>query len=162
MLTRRLLALSQLASFAATARDALADFKGSPLDDFRRAEEFFRDDRFDPAIYWYYRATYRMTAHLAARPETPAKDGADVVWKFDRESGDLLRKIAHGDLRKLVRVMDRVLAESRTQDDAYTPRAQFPQAHAKAYAELREMRDATWKNRWRIRNERERDGLVNK
>ncbi len=161
MLSRRLFASSLLVALTVAPRAAVADFNGAPLDDLKRAESFFRDDKYDLATYWYYRGHYRMTAHLAARPATPAKEGADALWEFDRETGDLLRKIAYGNIQKLLRVIDRVLAEATRQDDAFTPKAQHPAAHAKALAELKETRDRIWKDRARIRADRERSGLVN-
>jgi hypothetical protein len=159
MLARRafLIALAACAAPAAFAQGA-----AHPAEDYRRAEAFLRDDKYDEATYWYYRGRYRMTAHLAARPATPAKEGADVLWAFDRETGDLLRKIAYGNIRKLVGAIDRVLREARSQDDAFTPKAQYPAAHEKAFAELKEIRDRIWKDRARIRADRARDGLVNR
>ena len=160
MLSRRLFASSLLVAAAISPRAAFANFTGTPQDDLRRAKALFEEDKFDEATYWYYRGHYRMTALVAAQPDTPGGQGVDFVWEISREL-DILRKIAYGDINKLTRIIDRVLSEAKNQDDAHTPKAQLPIAHAKAFAELKEIRDQIWKDRRRIRAERARDGLVN-
>lgn len=161
MLTRRLIATAMLSALALSPRAARANFTGSPQDDLKRAAALFEEDKFDEATYWYYRGHYRMTALIAARPDTPGDKGVNFMWEISREL-DILRKIAYGDINKLTRIIDRVLSEAKNQDDAHTPKAQFPGAHAKAFAELKEIRDRIWKDRRRIRAERARDGLVNR
>ncbi|WP_342360516.1 hypothetical protein [Terrarubrum flagellatum] len=163
MKNRRLFLLAGATSLAALAMPVRAEFAGSPQDDLRRAAKLFRDDDdYEGATYWAYRGRYRMRALIAARPDTPSKDGEQFLWEFGHETGDMLSKIMLGDIRKLARILDRVMADAKSQDDAFTPKAQFAAAHAKALAEIKEIRDGYWKSRWIIRAERERDGMVNR
>src|SRR5436190_2210498 len=93
MNNRRLFILACAASLVAGALPARAEFAGSPQDDLRRAAKLFEDDKYDEATYWSYRGRYRMRALIAARPNTPSKEGEQFLWEFDREHGELLSKI---------------------------------------------------------------------
>lgn len=134
---------------------------GHPADDYRLASQLFSAGRRDEATYWFYRGQYRFRVHLLARPGGPASGDNALFASLSETVGRPINEWAFGDVPKAVAILDRVIATVSSEDDAFTPKAQFPAAHAQILAGLRTFRNQMVARRGEIRRERQRNGLPN-
>lgn len=151
-----------LLAAAFAAKPAAAQAAIHPAEDYRRAAELFQSGRQDEAVYRLYRGQYRYRAHLAARPDL-RRDGDPALFASLSETvGAPINRYAFGDIPGLLNILDRVIAEARSQDDPFTPKAQFAEAHRRTLAGLVAMRDEIDRTREQIRAQRLRNGLPNR
>ncbi len=161
MFSRRLF-ISAIAAAIAAPTWALAQSAGHPAEDYKRAAGLFGSGRKDEAVYWFYRGQYRYRTHLAARPNL-RRDGDPALFASLNETvGRPINEYAFGDIPRLLQTLDRVIAEARSEDDPFTPKAEFAAAHQRTLAGITGMRNEIDQTRETIRAQRTRNGLPNR
>lgn len=147
----------------ARAQDAAPEVPGGhPLLDYQRAIALFGNGKRDEATYWFYRGQMRFRIHLAARPGMP-QDGDPALFASLSDMVERpVNEWAFGDVAGVAAILGRVLAWHAANDDAFTPKAQFPVAHAQVRAGLESFRASILADRGSIRAERTRNGLPNR
>lgn len=154
----RCLALGAIAAGCGGARAQ----SGHPADDYRMAAQLFTAGRRDEATYLFYLGQFRFRVYLLARPNLPPSGDRALFASLSESVGRPINEWAYGDVPRLVSTLDRVIAAAASRDDPYTPRAQFPAAHAEALAGLQRLRSQTLAQRAFIHQQRERNGLPNR
>ncbi|HRI82182.1 MAG TPA: M3 family metallopeptidase [Opitutaceae bacterium] len=97
-----------------------------------------------------------------ARPDLPKDRDAALFSSLMETVGRPINQYAFGDVPKLIRSIDAVLAHDLKSPDRVTPKAQFPQAHDSVRAGLQTMKREIAARRAYIREERAKNGLPNR
>ncbi|HRJ70163.1 MAG TPA: hypothetical protein PK812_11195, partial [Beijerinckiaceae bacterium] len=110
----------------------------------------------------FYFGQLRYRRHLVARPDLPKDRDAALFSSLMETVGRPINQYAFGDVPKLIRSIDAVLAHDLKSPDRVTPKAQFPQAHDSVRAGLQTMKREIAARRAYIREERAKNGLPNR
>lgn len=165
MLQRRVLVPGMLVSavlYAAPAGAQGTAASDGPFEDYMQAAALLRAGRLDQAVYPFYRGQLRARIYLLAHPDLPP-DGAPAAFaSLNAVLGEPINRYAFGDLLALLATLDRVLAWHAAQDDPWTPKARFPEAHAQVVAGLMQMREYVATQGETIRAQRRANGLPNR
>lgn len=142
---------------------AVAVLEGQhPAEYFRRAVVLMQQKKPDDAVFAFYFGQLRYRRHLVARPDLPPDRDAALFASLMETVGRPVNQYAFGDVPRLVRSIDAVLAYDLKSPDRATPRAEFPQAHASVRAGLQTMKREIAARKAHIRAERARNGLPNR
>lgn len=157
---RRVLLVCPILGLVAAARAAEA--LPEPLQDYMDAAARVKEGRMAEAVYPFYRGQLRARIHMLAHPEQPPDGEPALVGSLNQVLGTPINEWAFGDLPALLNTLDRVIAWHAANDDPWTPKARFPEAHAKVLAGLVEMRGYVATHGSEIRAKRQENGLPNR
>jgi hypothetical protein len=142
---------------------AVAGLEGQhPAEYFRRAKELFDAGRKDDGVFAFYFGQLRYRRHLMARPNLPRDKDPALFAALMATIGPPINQYAFGDIRKLARSIDAVLAHDLRSPDQATPQQQFPQAHGAVRAGLGRLKAQILRDREKIRAARTKNGLENR
>lgn len=133
-----------------------------PAEYFRRAAALLQAGKQDDAVFAFYFGQLRYRRHLIARPDLPKDRDAALFASLMETVGRPINQYGFGDIPKLVKSIDAVLAYDLKAPDTVTPKAQFPQAHDSVREGLQKMKAEIAARRAYIRAERTKNGLPNR
>ena len=110
----------------------------------------------------FYRGQYRFRVHLAARPDLSPSGEPALMASLNETVGLQINEWLGGDPDDWVAAMDCAIAWAQGEDDPYTPKAEFPAAHAEVLAGLVGLRDGVASDPEAIRAQRTANGLPNR
>ena len=187
-LNRRLLlvalATSPIAAGRATAQQGKAAVDAlmtMPIDDIVRGIEsgdpnfmhpatqlvlaerlFFKENRKDDAVFWFYAGQLRFRIHLTARPSIDrAGDPALFAEMMDKLNRPI-NQHAFGDIDAVLDTYDRVLDWDAKHRDRFTPPEYYAEARDKERAGLAGLKADVLRRREEIKADRAKAGLPNK
>jgi hypothetical protein len=133
----------------ATANIAMAEIDiagyppgAHPLEDYSAAVARFNAGDQLTAGCLFYRGQYRYRVHLAARPDLPPDGDPALMGALNEQVGRPINEWLGGNKDDWLAAMDCAIGWAEANDDAMTPRAQFPQAHAEVLSGFVDFRDS--------------------
>ena len=133
-----------------------------PSEYFKRANTLFQQGQKDEAVFVYYVAQLRYRTYVSARPNLPPDQDPALLSSLMATMGPSINQYAFGDLPRLTKTIDAVLAYGSRKQDTLTPRSQYPQAHKSVRSGLMQLKSHIVKDGKSIRAERAASGLENR
>lgn len=133
---------------------------GHPALDITRAKNLFEAGNKDKAVYWYYVAQLRFRIHLTARPEE-AGDKV-LLGTLSDAVGKPINEWAFGDPEAFAETLDDVIDWHLKNDDDFTPKANFGDAHQSNIDGIKGLRNEIAGSVEIIRQQRSANGLENR
>jgi hypothetical protein len=163
--------------FACSARPASADDlatlsieqlkndieKQHPAGLYILAQKLFASGQKDEAVFWYYAGQLRYRVYLTVNQSKldPAGDPA-VFSALTEEIGRPVNEYAFGDIPRLAKTIDAVIAWDQSHANALTPREKYRTEYDQITTGLTQLRDNMIKNADSIRQQRTAAGLENR
>ncbi len=142
---------------------AVLDLEGQhPSEYFTRATALFQQGQKDDAVFVYYVAQLRYRTYVTARPDLPQDQDPALLSSLMATIGPSINQYAFGDLPRVIKTLDAVLAYGSKYPDTLTPRQKYPQAHKSVLNGLMKLKSHVQANSKSIREERVANGLVNR
>jgi hypothetical protein len=126
------------------------------------ARRLFEEGRRDEAVFWFYLGQLRYRVHLTARPKLDPTGDPALFSSLSEVVGRPLNEYAFGDLPRLVKTIDEVLAWDAAHPDGFTPRDGLGAVPAGVRQGLEKLKDYVTQNGAQIRRQREAAGLPNR
>ena len=139
-----------------------AETLGYPFGDYMRVGELWQAGKQDEAVYWFYRGQLRCRIYLLAHPDLKPDGDPALFASMNATVGEAVNEYAFGDIPALLATIDRVLAWHAANDDPFTPKARYPEAHAGGLAGLKRLREEIVAQQDEIRAERRAKGSPNR
>jgi hypothetical protein len=133
-----------------------------PAEYYLRAGQLLKDGRKDDAVFVFYLGQLRYRAHLLARPELPPDRDPAAFSSLSAVIGRPLNEYAFGDIPRLARTIDAVLAYDAANPDGFTSPARFAQVYAGVRDGLEKLKTQMLRDADSIRAARAKNGLQNR
>jgi hypothetical protein len=127
------------------------------------AQKLFASGQKDEAVFWYYAGQLRYRVYLTVNQSKldPAGDPA-VFSALTEEIGRPVNEYAFGDIPRLAKTIDAVIAWDQSHANALTPREKYRTEYDQITTGLTQLRDNMIKNADSIRQQRTAAGLENR
>ena len=127
------------------------------------AQKLFASGQKDEAVFWYYAGQLRYRVYLTVNQSKldPAGDPA-VFSALTEEIGRPVNEYAFGDIPRLAKTIDAVIAWDKSHANALTPREKYRTEYDQITTGLTQLRDNMIKNADSIRQQRTAAGLENR
>jgi hypothetical protein len=127
------------------------------------AQKLFASGQKDEAVFWYYAGQLRYRVYLTVNKSKLDPSGDPAVFSaLTEEIGRPLNEYAFGDIPRLAKTIDAVIAWDQSHDNALTPRDKYRTEYDQITAGLTQLRDSMIKNADSIRQQRSGAGLENR
>jgi len=127
------------------------------------AEKLFAAGQKDDAVFWYYTGQLRYRVYLVVNKDKLDPSGDPAVFSsLSEEIGRPINEYAFGDIPRLVKTIDAVIAWDQSHANALTPRTKYQSQYDQVVAGLIQMRDEVVKKADSIRKTRTANGLENR
>jgi hypothetical protein len=126
------------------------------------ADRLFHEGKKDDAVFWYYVGELRCRFYLDTNPHLPP-GGAPAAFSALRATiGPTINGYAGGNVKELVKAIDRALAWDDAVTNGVASKEKFPGTYKEIRAELKKMRDQLESKADVIRAQRKEAGLENR
>ena len=127
------------------------------------AQKLFAAGKKDDAVFWFYAGQLRYRVYLLVNKDTLPPDGDPAIFaSLSEEIGRPINEYAFGDIPRLTKTIDAVIAWDQSHANALTPRNQYKSQYDQIVAGLTEMRDQVLKQADSLRKTRTANGLENR
>lgn len=133
-----------------------------PVQLYHYAASLMASGEKNEAAFWFYAGQLRYRIHLAARPDLPPDGDPALFASLNSVIGQEINEYLGGDPQEWEAVLARVLEWDTQTKNTFTPRDEFPGAHAEVRAGLQEMLSWIQANHEEIRTQRAARGLENR
>jgi hypothetical protein len=126
-------------------------------------QKLFASGQKDEAVFWYYAGQLRYRVYLTVNKSRLDPSGDPAVFSaLTEEIGRPINEYAFGDLPRLAKTIDAVIAWDQSHDNALTPRDKYRTEYDQITTGLTQLRDNMIKNADSIRQQRAAAGLENR
>jgi hypothetical protein len=127
------------------------------------AQKLFARGQKDEAVFWYYAGQLRYRVYLTVNKSKLDPSGDPAVFSaLTEEIGRPINEYAFGDIPRLAKTIDAVIAWDQSHDNALTPRDKCRTEYDQITAGLTQLRDSMIKNADSIHQQRAAAGLENR
>jgi hypothetical protein len=152
-------ALAQPGGGEASARSLAGQH---PAEYYKRSADLLAGGQKDDAVFVFYLGQLRYRTHLAARPDLPKSGDPALFASLSEVVGRPINEYAFGDMPSLLKTVDAVLAYDARNPDAFTPPAQFADAHRRTREGMAGFRRQMQAQAEDIKRQRTTNGLPNR
>ena len=135
---------------------------GHPAEYYKRAALLFEDGKKDDAVFIFYLGQLRFRTHLLAHRDLDPTGDPAIFNSLSSVVGPTINRYAFGDIPKLARTIDAVLAYDQEHPDTFTSPAEFAAAHGSVRDGLVAMKTDMLAQADSIRAKRLKNGLENR
>ncbi|MDB5416175.1 MAG: hypothetical protein JWR10_4510 [Rubritepida sp.] len=129
---------------------------------YTEAMRLFRAGQREDAVFVFYLGQLRYRTHLAAHPELPRSGDPAAFGALSETVGRPINEYAFGDMPRLMKTIDAVLAYDRGNPDRFTDPAAFPEAYRRNREGMVGFRNDIAGRMDEIRRTRQSNGLENR
>jgi hypothetical protein len=127
------------------------------------SEKLFAAGKKDEAVFWFYAGQLRYRVYLLVNKDKLEPSGDPAVFaSLSEEIGRPLNEYAFGDIPRLAKTIDAVLAWDRTHSNTLTPRKKYRSEYDQIVTGLTHLRDEVARKADSIRKTRAANGLENR
>ena len=126
------------------------------------ANRLFREGKREDAVFWCYVGQLRFRFHLLANPNIDPSGDPALYASLDDSVGGTINKYAGGNIKELLKTIDRALEWDEATPNEFTSKQKFAAVYEQNRTGLRKLRDYFESQAEAIREKRKKAGLENR